>query len=185
MKKRPSRSNQKPGRLAILLAALLLAACSPAPSPTPFLAPKSAPPTGPVLAGQQPIIPTFTPPPEPTPSPTPAPPCANGLTFLQDLTVPDDTVVSAGSNIDKQWLVQNSGSCNWDTHYRLKFSGGDPLGASEEQALYPARAGTQAVIRITFTAPVEPGTYKSSWQAIGSDGLSFGDPLYIEIVVNQ
>lgn len=173
------------GLLTVLLAFLLLPACSPTPTPTPFLAPKAAPPTGPVLLGQQPVIPTFTPPPAPTVTTTPTPPCADGLTFLEDLTIPDGSVVSPGASIDKQWLVQNNGSCNWDARYRLKFAGGLEMGAVTEQALYPARAGNRAVIRITFTAPTAPGTYKSAWQAFGPDGEAFGDALFMEIVVAQ
>jgi hypothetical protein len=85
--------------------------------------------------------------------------------------------------VDKQWLVTNSGTCNWDSKYRLKWVGGDPLGAAAEQALYPARAGTEVTLRILFTAPAEPGTYGSTWQAFDPDGIAFGDPVYVEIVV--
>lgn len=173
------------GLLAVPCAFLLLQACSPTASPTPFLAPKAAIPTGSALLGQQPVIPTFTPPPEPTVSPTPTPPCTNNLDFLEDLTIPDGTVVPAGAGIDKQWLVQNNGSCNWDVRYRLKFVGGDLLGAVAEQALYPARAGTQAIIRIHFTAPTATGTYKTAWQAFDPQGEPFGDAIFMEIVVAQ
>lgn len=77
----------------------------------------------------------------------------------------------------------NSGSCNWDASYRLKWIGGDPLGAAAEQVLYPARTGTQATIRIFFTAPTSPGTHQSAWQAYSPDGIAFGDPVYVEMVV--
>lgn len=174
-----------PGRLTTLWAFLLLQACSAAPVPTPFVAPKAATPTGPSLLGQQPVIPTFTLPAEPTVSSTSTPPCTDNLDFLEDLTIPDGTVVSPGVSIDKQWLVQNSGSCNWDARYRLKFVGGDALGAATEQALYPARAGMQVIIRIQFTAPAEPRTYKTAWQAFGPQGEPFGDAIFMEIVVGQ
>ena len=58
------------------------------------------------------------------------------------------------------------------------------MGAPGEQALYPARAGTQAVIRILFTAPAQAGAYVSQWRAAGPDGQSFGDPIYIVITVS-
>jgi hypothetical protein len=79
--------------------------------------------------------------------------------------------------------VENNGSCNWDAGYRLKLSGGPDLGAAAEQALFPARSGTQAVIRIVFTAPTEPGAYRSAWQAYSPDGQAFGDLIFIEIQV--
>jgi len=101
------------------------------------------------------------------------------------VTIPDGTVVAPGSILDKQWLVQNSGDCNWDTHYRLRFISGDALGAATEQALYPARAGTQATLRILFTAPQETGAYISEWQAFNTNGISFGESFFIKIEVQQ
>lgn len=169
--------------LAILAAVLLSSACSPASPPTPFVPPKAATATQPGLQGNTPVIPTFTPQPQATISPTATPPCTDGLAFLEDLTIPDGTVVSPGASVDKRWQVQNNGSCNWDPRYRLKFVGGIEMGAAIEQALFPARAGSQAIIRITFTAPSEPGTYTTAWQAFDPDGEPFGDAIFMEIIV--
>jgi len=57
------------------------------------------------------------------------------------------------------------------------------MGAATEQALYPARAGSQATISINFTAPSEPGTYNTAWQAIDPNGEPFGDAVFMEIIV--
>lgn len=177
------RFKPHPYLLALFLTFLLSTACAPTPTPTPFIPPKAPSPTEALIGGNTPIIPTFTPQPIPTSSPTPTPPCTDSLAFVEDVTVPDDTVVSPGESVDKGWLVQNNGSCNWDSRYRLRFVGGSEMEAITEQALYPARAGTQAVIRITFTAPSEPGTYNTAWQAINPDGEPFGDPVFMEIIV--
>ena len=115
--------------------------------------------------------------------PSPTPICTNNLSFIKDVTIPDGTVVAPGSILDKQWLVQNSGNCNWDTHYRLQFISGDALGATTEQAIFPARAGTQATLRILFTAPQEAGEYISEWQAFDAHGIAFGDSFFIKIQV--
>jgi hypothetical protein len=113
----------------------------------------------------------------------PTPTCVNGLSFISDVTIPDFSVVASGSLLDKQWLVQNSGSCNWDNHYRLRLIAGDELGASLEQALFPARAGTQASLRIVFSAPLVPGEYLSEWQAFDAQGVPFGDSFFIKLIV--
>jgi hypothetical protein len=110
-------------------------------------------------------------------------PCTNILSYIEDETIPDGTEVTPNSPLDKRWKVKNSGSCNWDDSYRLNLIGGDTLGTSTEQALFPARAGSEIIIQLEFTAPAEPGTYSSSWQAYGPDGNPFGDMVYIEIVV--
>ena len=114
---------------------------------------------------------------------TPTPQCTDNLRFVTDLTVPDGTPVLPGSLVDKQWQVENNGTCNWDSRYRLKFIAGDDLGAPLVQALYPARSGTQPAIRLTFSAPSEPGAYRSAWQAYSPQDVPFGDPIFVEIVV--
>jgi hypothetical protein len=120
-----------------------------------------------------------------TPLSTPTPECKAGLTFIRDLTLPDGTVVLPGQTLDKRWQVENSGSCNWDTRYRLKLIAGPNLGAVIDQALYPARSNTQALIRITFTAPDESGVQRSAWQAHDPQGEPFGDPIFIEVAVQE
>ena len=168
--------------ILLLLAAIILSACASSPTPTPFRPPTQVAPTAP-LPTLTPIPAVYIPPPTATFTATPEGPCINDLQFISDLTVEDGTVVSAGSSIDKQWLVQNTGTCHWDSAYRLKWIGGDPLGAEQEQTLYPARAGTQATLRIIFTAPAFYGTYESSWQASAPDGTLFGDMIYISVSV--
>jgi hypothetical protein len=160
-------------------------ACAPQTASTPFRPPTSAPPTS-LLSTTTPIPQLFTAvPTAPTPTETATipGPCTNNLTFVSDITIPDGTAITIGSSIDKQWLVQNSGSCNWDSTYRLRWIGGDPLGANTEQLLYPARAGAQATLRIQFTAPAFEGPYESAWQAVDPNGNVFGDLIFIKIVV--
>lgn len=108
----------------------------------------------------------------------------NDLTFVDDITIADNTSVVPNASMDKQWLVQNSGTCNWDSSYRLKWVGGNPLGVAEEQLLYPARAGTQAMLRIHFIAPAEAGFFESAWQAVDPQGNVFGELIFIKIVVS-
>ena len=115
--------------------------------------------------------------------PTATPACTNILSFLEDVTIPDGTITSPGGVLDKRWRVENTGTCNWDEDYRLKLVSGAEMGAAVEQALYPARSGTQFEIRVVFQAPQEAGLYRSAWQAYSPKGDAFGDPFYIEIVV--
>lgn len=116
---------------------------------------------------------------------TPTPLCENNLRYIEDLSLPDGSLVPPGEGLDKRWRVENSGTCNWDERYRIKLIAGPALGAPSEQALYPARAGTQAELRILFVAPREAGTYRSAWQAFSPEGQPFGDPVFIEVVVGN
>ncbi|MBN1148805.1 MAG: hypothetical protein JXA78_16205 [Anaerolineales bacterium] len=132
------------------------------------------------------LQPSSTPILTPTPKearPTATPDCVDDLRFLEDLTFPDGARVAPGELVDKRWLVENAGTCNWDRRYRLRLVEGIDLQAPEEQALYPARSGTRAVIRVQFRAPDERGRYRSAWQAYDPQGQAFGDLIYVEIVV--
>jgi hypothetical protein len=174
----------RPYLFAVLLGVIFAPGCAPQATPTIFRPPTKPAPTQ-ILATTTPIpaLHTIAPTPILTITATTGP-CTNNLEYLQDVTVPDGTSFSFGATIDKQWLIKNSGTCNWDSTYHLKWIGGDPLGAAQEQILYPARTGTQVTLRITFTAPKAEGTFESSWQAYGSDGTAFGDPVFMKIVVS-
>ncbi len=176
------RITLRPSLLVILFTFAFTQACAPQITPTPFRPPTQPGPTS-VLPTTTSVPQLFTAVPTVTITATIPGPCTNNLSFLDDITIDDGTSVTPGSSIDKQWLVQNSGSCNWDATYRLRWIGGDPLGANTEQLLYPARAGAQAILRISFTAPATEGPYESAWQAVGSDGNVFGDLIFIKIVV--
>jgi hypothetical protein len=172
---------------ALLLTLILASACAPAAAQTPFIPPTAEvpliepdliiTPTQIIAEVQTTRLPTVV---IPTATLNPTD-CINNLTFVTDLTIPDGTSIAYGATIDKQWLVQNSGTCNWNADYRLRHVGGAVLGAPEELALYPARSGTQATLQITFTAPFTDGDYESAWQAFDPYGIAFGDLIYMRI----
>jgi hypothetical protein len=199
-------------RILSCLLFFYLSACSPQAAPTLFIAPHSPtgtstaqasstpetpiPPTvnaAPLTATASPaLLPSATPTvvipsPSETPSPTPSSTpfiCGDSLKFLADLNFPDGTVVQPGKTFEKQWQVQNDGSCDWGPGYRLKLAPGQPsLGAADKMALFPARAGTKTTLSITFTAPAQAGTYRTVWQATNPEGIPFGESIYMEIIV--
>jgi len=167
-------------RLPVLLLGtlLLLSACGSESEATPTLD-VYRPPT---QAATDTPLPVTTPEAE-VERPTPEPTCTDALWFFQDLTIPDGTQVSPGERLDKRWLVQNAGTCNWDERYQIRLEAGPNMGVPATQALYPARSGLELTIRMNFIAPDEPGTYRSAWQAYGPNDQSFGDPFFIEIEV--
>src|SRR5690606_21966313 len=122
-------------------------------SPTPAAASATAPAasaTPPATGGGPLREETPTPPPSPTitPTPTATEPCQNNLTFVADATVPDGSQFLPGQPIDKQWRVTNSGTCDWTANYRLVLVSGNGLGPRSEVALFPARAGSEAVVQV-------------------------------------
>ena len=184
------RNTKYPARISycvFFIASLILSACAAPSQPGPFVAP-----LGVNAATTTPLAPLYTAPPQPTslastPRPlevTAAPGnCVNILSYVEDVSIPDGTIVAPYDKVEKIWRVQNDGTCNWDSTYALRLVGGYELGVDPDQMLYPARAGTEAEIRLVFIAPAETGVYRSAWQAYDPDGNPFGDQIFIEINV--
>lgn len=134
------------------------------------------------------LPPTEVPPPTVTPLPaTPAPPkqgdCTDVLSYVDDITIPDGTVVTAGVSIDKRWQIRNNGTCDWAEGYTLRRTSGDALGADESQPLNQTRSGSTDVLQVILTAPDTPGNYRTSWRAYNAGGEPFGDLIFIDFVV--
>jgi hypothetical protein len=166
----------------------LCAACAPA-TATPTIFPPTAtmPPTGLVLPPTIELAPPVSTPielePTQTPIPTPVIACGNDSKFDSDITVPDGAQFLPGQTFVKKWSVRNSGTCHWGPDYRLVLVSGEAMGAPNELALYPAKAGTTAILEVSLTAPDTPGVYESRWQARDPDSRLFGDFVTVKIEV--
>ena len=176
--------------LLVVLLALLLAGCAGRRNAQSSLSPEQVYHAPTAAVRRTPIIlAAFTstpssPPAAPAFVPSATPACTDALTFMEDLTIPDGTQVSPGAPLDKRWKVQNSGTCNWDATYSVQLLAGPELDAPANVSLYPARSGSEGVIRLQFNAPNDPGTYRIAWQAFNPQNQPFGDPFYIDFVVS-
>jgi hypothetical protein len=126
------------------------------------------------------------------PVPETAEDCTNSFEFVQDLTVPDNTVFPPGADFEAAWRLRNSGTCPWTTDYAVAFIGGDAMGITNTVPLENAVApGQTEDVSITLTAPDEPGTYRSNWQLADAAGTVFGingaieDAFWVQIVVEE
>ncbi|MBS1250824.1 MAG: hypothetical protein MAG431_02421 [Chloroflexi bacterium] len=179
-KLKPKKNNLHtfgPISIFLLSLAVLLAGCrgggGNVPTPGIYKPPTPAPATSPT-PDQSSITPTNTP-----------KTCNDYLSFVEDVSIPDGTVVEPGERLVKEWKVENTGDCNWRAGYTMQFIDGSDLGAPHTMALYPARKGTQPILQIIFTAPQEPGPYTSRWQAFNPAGEPFGEDFFIKIVVEE
>jgi hypothetical protein len=162
-------------RLGLVLAGLWLGGCEAEPPAlvTPYAAPASQVT---LAATEAPLV---------TAVPTAAEACVNSATYQEDLTVPDGSIVAPGERLDKRWSVRNSGSCDWGPQYRLVRLDAGAVESRDELALYPARAGTQAVWQVELIAPETPGEYLASWQARAPNGEFFGEQVFVLIEVRR
>ncbi|MFO7681444.1 MAG: transporter substrate-binding domain-containing protein [Chloroflexota bacterium] len=139
-------------------------------------------------------------PPTPTPlpvTPTPIPtatavPCINGMTFIADLNLNDNNMQSPpsippGQPFRKWWRIQNSGTCSWDSSYRLTFAGGNnplaQMGGQPTPIQGTVLPGQQYDIFVDFVAPLQPGTYQSFWNMTAPNGQTFGSRIWVGITV--
>ena len=106
-----------------------------------------------------------------------------GLTFVSDVTIPDNTQMDPGETFTKTWRVLNSGSSAWDAGFRFALTGGDAMGSTTLTLPASVAAGEQYDISVPMTAPSTPGTYRGNWRMSTSTGQFFGDEVYVVIVV--
>ena len=97
------------------------------------------------------------------------------LRFIDDITIPDDTVMAPGQIFRKTWRIQNAGSCTWTAGYQLVYFSGDSLGETYAVNLPRAVApGDTIDVSVDFTAPRRYGTFQSNWKLRSPSGNVFG-----------
>ena len=129
-------------------------------------------------------------PPTPTlTTPTPAitltgtttpPPCTMSAALLQDLSIPDGTILKPGQQFTKSWRVQNNGSCDWE-NYRLVFVRGSLLGGNSPSLLPKVSSGNSLDISLELFAPSYQGEYTGYWQIQSDKGSLIGPEMHYTI----
>lgn len=133
----------------------------------------------------------FLPQPEIAATPTlPAQVCTNKAAFVQDVTVPDNSIIAPGRPFEKVWRLRNTGSCTWTTDYALVFTSGHRMGASSPvRLLAEVEPGSAVDLKASLTAPAGYGTYRGHWHLQDGKGQPFGigesgdKPFWVQIVV--
>jgi hypothetical protein len=127
-------------------------------------------------------LPTVAPVATMTAVPTAAPdPCL--FAAMTSETIPDNTKFSAGETFTKSWTLKNTGTCDWNTDYRLSFKSGDQMGAVDFVKISEETdPGEKIKIEVDMTAPASDGTYKGVWQMETNKGVKFGQ-VWVQIIV--
>jgi hypothetical protein len=108
--------------------------------------------------------------------------CDNSA-FVNDITIPDGTVMSPGQKFTKTWLMQNTGTCTWDTNYSLAFVSGDAMSGVKTPLTLSVPPGQQIKISVDLIAPTQTGDFKGIWQLMNGNGVSFGATPWVLIKV--
>lgn len=144
----------------------------------PTLTATPVPPTATLgnLVFQSTLLPTFTPAPS-TSSTSGQAGCLRAE--LTSETIPDGTIVKPGEVFTKTWTLKNTGTCAWDTSFKIVYMGGDIMGGGfvYNLPLYTAPGGAQD-IDLVLTAPSIPNEYSNEWYLQAADGTLFGVGQY-------
>ncbi len=119
--------------------------------------------------------PSVTPePPTLTPSVTPLP-CNFGQ-YVMDVTIPDNTEISANTGFTKTWQLKNIGSCAWTSGYKLIFDHGDRMNAPDSVQLTNGQIppGSTVNVSVNLTAPADGGAYTGYFKMRSPEGQVFG-----------
>ena len=123
----------------------------------------------------------------PTTSSSTAVGCANSI-FIQDITIPDGTVETAGTVFTKIWRMKNTGTCAWSGGFKFAFAYGTKLGTGPLTITLTTDsvpAGGSKDFGITLTAPSVPNNYTGCWKMQTNQGYWFGQVACVTIKVSK
>lgn len=120
----------------------------------------------------------------PTITNTPIP--CNRAQFINDVTIPDGSNITANQNFTKTWRLKNTGSCTWTSGYLLVFDSGDQMNGPASQQLTGSTVspGQEINISVNLTSPASPGSYRGYWKIQDQNGTRFGvstGAFYVDI----
>jgi hypothetical protein len=107
-----------------------------------------------------------------------------GLSFVSDVTIPDNTKVTPGQSFTKTWTVLNSGSCAWESGFIFNVVGGDAMGGVAVTLNQAVEPGRQYEFSVPMVAPTnKSGELKGTWRLADANGNFFGDGVYVLVDV--
>lgn len=159
--------------------AFLTQTASAAPTQTPFPTLTASPTFAPFSTSAAITLPAVTQPAAISPTAS----CYQ-LTFVSDVTIPDNTAMAPGQAFTKTWKVRNSGSCTWEAGFKFTFVGGDAMEGATYTLPSAVPANKEIDISIAMVAPTnKSGAVRGNWRMQTTAGQFFGDEVYVIIVV--
>ncbi|MFN2278528.1 MAG: NBR1-Ig-like domain-containing protein [Candidatus Promineifilaceae bacterium] len=103
--------------------------------------------------------------------------CENNIAFIEDVSIPDYTIVERGDTFAKIWRIRNSGTCTLTPAYQVAFAQGNPVEWQPLAITDIVPPGEETEVGITLQSPDYPGIYHAWWQVADENGQKFGDLL--------
>jgi uncharacterized protein YkwD len=103
--------------------------------------------------------------------------CKDGAVLLQDVTVPDNTLMQRGGKFTKTWRFVNTGKCNW-SGYTIAFMAGDRMSSPDSAPIPQTDSGKTVDVSVELTAPSVDGSYTGYFELRNANGETL--PIGIE-----
>ena len=122
----------------------------------------------------------------------PPPVCLDSMTFVRDINLDDKNLtefpqVNPGESFQKGWQVKNTGTCTWNKDYLLKYVRGNNSAAQMEGQptgiIGSVEPDGTYDIYVNLVAPQEAGEYVGYWQMHDSEGVPFGQTIWVAVEV--
>lgn len=183
--------------ILLLITTLSLSSCikvseeTPAPE-APLFVTSTLPPTRPGLSLPTAIPPTATPDASTTTTPggtaSATSECKDSAVLLEDVTVPDNALMTGGEKFTKTWRFLNSGKCNW-SGYTIAFVAGDRMETPDSAPVPQTEAGKTVDVSVELTAPSIDGAYTGFYELKNANGetLSIGteSAFWVKILIGN
>ncbi len=135
-------------------------------------------------------LPAITPTSAPTLASAPSDPNCVGANLVGE-NPPDGALLQPGEYFWKTWTLLNTGTCTWDSSYKLIFWSGELMGGLISYPLpIEVLPNEQKDISIYLKAPDTDGTFTGYWQLQTPWNANFGvglsrEPFYVQVVVSS
>ncbi len=105
--------------------------------------------------------------------------------YLDDVTIPDYSLIAPSTSFTKTWLIQNTGTTTWTKDYKLIYLDGivgtnNTVSVNLPKSVAP---GETIEVSVNFTSPAANGVYASYWKMYTATGYIFGEILIMYITV--
>lgn len=103
--------------------------------------------------------------------------CKDSAVMIEDVTIPDNTLMSRGEKFTKTWRFLNNGKCNW-SGYTIAFFAGDRMESPDSAPVPDTEAGKTVDVSVELTAPSIDGAYTGFYVLKNAKGETL--PIGIE-----
>jgi len=114
--------------------------------------------------------------------------CTDSAVMIEDVTIPDNTVMTPGATFTKTWRFLNNGKCNW-SGYTIAFFAGDRMESPDSAPVPQTEAGKTVDVSVDLTAPSIDGAYTGFYVLKNDKGetLSIGaeQAFWLKILIGN